>query len=64
MRVDVNLEGYFHRYASAEPHETQSEAPALADKFSDHQAAQLIALAKLANFFSDLLQPNFVGNAT
>ncbi len=63
MRVDVNLERYFHRYASAEPHENQSEAPALADKFSDRQAAQLIALAKLANFFSDLLQPNFVGNA-
>jgi len=64
MRVDVNLEGYFHRYASAEPHENQSEAPAFADKFSDRQAAQLIALTKLANFFGNLRQINFVRNAT
>ncbi len=64
MRVDVNLERYFHGYASTEPHENQSEAPALADKFSDRQAAQLIALAKLANFFRNLRQINFVRNAT
>jgi hypothetical protein len=64
MRVDINLERYFHRYAGAELQENQLEAPALADKVSDRQAAQLITAAKLASFFGNLRQINFVRNAT